>query len=411
MTQATTFGVKRTGPETPTDNQTRIDDNFDAALSNHSGSSRPSYAGAGTIWADNSVSGITTYKFFDGTNDRVIYSVDSSGNFTYPAIKHSGDLDLDGNAIQGVSSINGGQFGGFRNKVINGDFDIWQRQVSHSTSGYGSADRWRLELSGATLSMARQSFAAGQVDVPSSPKYYCEVDVLVGNNYTGISQRVEGVAETAGKECTLTFYAKGLKAGTAIGVRVIQGFGTGGSPSSIVSTGVGSLTALDASWQKFQYVFTVPSIAGKVLGTANNDSLFINVEQDGGDVATDAWNMDIAHMSLVIGDASAEDDPFSVRHIAEELALCLRYYEKSLDSDNQISCGNRANGLNYYTGYSFMVPKRAAPAVTLSNVTGANMGSVNVSVADIYGMRVDAAATADDTNGFYMFNYAADAEL
>jgi hypothetical protein len=52
MTQATTWSVPLLGQATPTLLTQRIDDSFDALLSGHSGSARPSYAVAGTVWQD-----------------------------------------------------------------------------------------------------------------------------------------------------------------------------------------------------------------------------------------------------------------------------------------------------------------------------------------------------------------------
>ena len=87
MTQATNLGVATTGPKSPTDMFADIDQNIKAALDHHSGSSRPAYAVKDTIWADTSVSGVTTFKYFDGTNDHVLYSVTSAGEISMPAIE------------------------------------------------------------------------------------------------------------------------------------------------------------------------------------------------------------------------------------------------------------------------------------------------------------------------------------
>ncbi len=60
-------------------------------------------------------------------------------------------------------------FHGRRNSIINGGFQVWQYGSSHSSQGYGSADRWFLNLSGGTarqvgnrLPMARLTFLANR---------------------------------------------------------------------------------------------------------------------------------------------------------------------------------------------------------------------------------------------------------
>lgn len=86
MTQATNFGVPTTGPASPDAMAARIQNNLEAALTGHSGPSRPSYAEAGTIWQDTSVANTVSLYFHDGTHDILIGVIDTANNrYTEPA--------------------------------------------------------------------------------------------------------------------------------------------------------------------------------------------------------------------------------------------------------------------------------------------------------------------------------------
>lgn len=80
MTQATIYSVPLVGPATPTAMVQRIDDNFDAIISGHSGSSRPTYAVAGMVWEDTSVAGSVKYYHYDGSDDILLYTIDTTNN-------------------------------------------------------------------------------------------------------------------------------------------------------------------------------------------------------------------------------------------------------------------------------------------------------------------------------------------
>jgi len=212
------------------------------------------------------------------------------------------------------------------NLLINGQFDIWQRGTdsgSNTDNGILACDRWVLNSSGATKQVTRQSFAAGQTDVPSNPQYYLRYAVTTGNNNCGIAQRIEDVRRVQGA-VTLSFWAKGTNpAGGHFSIIHRQDFGTGGSPSNVVDTGIGDWT-VTSSWTKYTFTFTPASISGKTLGTNNNS--FFQCElfrQPADDTGTAAYTVDIANAKLEYGSYATD---YQRINVGQELVLCQRYY-------------------------------------------------------------------------------------
>jgi hypothetical protein len=225
----------------------------------------------------------------------------------------------------------------FRNKLINGNFDIWQRGTSQTTSAYGSADRWTCFNSGSTKTASRQEFTLGQTDVPNNPKYFMRhvvTSVAGASNVVSMGQKIEGVETLAGQTVTLSFWAK-ADSNKNIAVEFYQNFGTGGSPSAAVE-GIGpQLVALTTDWTKYTITVDIPSVSGKTLGTDINDRLEFYFWFDAGStydarnasLGQQSGTFDIAQVQLEEGTAAT---PFEMRPIGMELSLCLRYYQHNI---------------------------------------------------------------------------------
>ena len=223
---------------------------------------------------------------------------------------------------------------GFRNKIINGNFDFWQRGTSDSASATSRylADRWRNFGVTSTIAMSRQAFTVGQTDVPNEPAYFWRgvVASTAGEgNVITFNQRIESVRTFAGKNVTLTFWAK-ADAPKNMSIEFMQIFGSGGSPSASVNT-IGVLkVALTTSWQKFTHTVAIPSIAGKTLGTTHDGYVQMTFYLDAGsdyNTRTDSLGhqsgtFDIAQVQLEEGEVAT---PFEQRPIGLEESLCLRY--------------------------------------------------------------------------------------
>lgn len=324
----------------------------------------------------------------------------------------------------GVISINGGPLSGYRNKIINGDFDVANRATS-TPAGAGFkylTDRWARVGQNSTMAFARQEHPLGVSIPPGNPRYFGRftvVSVAGSGNFAAIWQPIEDVRTLAGKTVTATFYAK-ADAAKNIGFEMYQEFGTGGSPSSDVNAIGAQQCALTTSWQRFNILVAVPSVSGKTRGTDNSDSLQLVLWLD----ASSAYNArassigqqsgtyDISHVSIVEGDARQETDPFSPRHLQQEIAICQRYY----CSGGTTTWGGAAtSGVAEAITVYFPVQMRdaASPVYTTTHVNASNFPAGSPAINDTTDgthMRCSKVASGSGAASF-QFTWTADAEL
>lgn len=274
---------------------------------------------------------------------------------------------------------------GFKNKLINGNFDFWQRgtSVTLTTSGNGSADRWQY-LTDGTLStgtvLTQQSFTLGQTAVPNNPTYYYQIvytSVNTPSNY--IRQRIENVSTLQGQLATFSFWAKTTSGTVAIGAQFQQEFGNGGSPSAgVYGIGAASFTAT-TTWQQFSISTTIPSISGKTLGTDGSNALNAAITFPTGGAS---GTIQIAQCQVEVGGIPTN---FDLRPLQVELALCQRYYVRLTGNSNNFArfgtgvCSSSSN----VDGWLVPLPAtmRTLPSATFSNVglyNGASTGVISV---------------------------------
>jgi hypothetical protein len=337
-------------------------------------------------------------------------------------------LDVVGNLNVSGGIIPSSPFS-FRNKIINGNFDFWQRGTSftQTTSVGYTADRWTSNFngSGGTRIISRQAFTVGQNEVPHNPKYFVRFNQSVagsGATFNVLSHRVEGVETLAGKTATLSFWVRCSSGTLTSSIAYGQVFGTGGSPSAIVGIG-GGFFSITTTWTKITLTTNLPSIAGKTLGTNQDNFLYVEFILP----LNTTFTIDIAQVQLEEGSVAT---PFEVRPLGTELALCQRYYQKSYDIETNPT-GITFNG--YFISFShntftlqqtnirFQTPMRRVPSVTLySSNTGASGRTYNVVTAtDTVTNTVNIGNNGFEVNGsnnftsgnYYTFHYAADAEF
>ena len=257
-------------------------------------------------------------------------------------------------------SLGGGAFM-FRNKIINGGFDIWQRgtsfTVSNSTNTY-STDRWRFLGSAFTGTLTRENFSPGQTEVPNSPDYFAKWTVTTnpaGNMAFG--QYIENVRTLAGKTATLSLYLKSSSTISAdknlqIRYRQVTG-GTGGTNNAI---NIGEITT---AWKKFTFQLNIPSLTGVTLGTPNVSYLALEILSPS--AHTSAFDLSIAQVQLEEGTAAT---PFEHRPIGVELSLCQRYYCEVGGS----YYGNNWSGYSSSAEIHFPVTMRETPTCSLVSI-------------------------------------------
>ena len=208
------------------------------------------------------------------------------------------------------------------NAIINGAFEINQRGFTSITAQAYGFDRWLYNISGATGTFSSQSFTPGAAPVTGyEAANFARLGITTGNDFAGISQRIENVRSFANQTITVSFFAKGTNPTTENGlyVTMTQLFGSGGSPSVATSS---EKFVLTSDWQRFSFTINIPSLTGKTIGA--DSSFVINIGQ-GASTSTDPWTLDLWGVQVEAGSVAT---PFrrNANSFQGELAACQRYY-------------------------------------------------------------------------------------
>lgn len=295
-----------------------------------------------------------------------------------------------------------------RNKIINGCFRVWQRGISQTSTGIDSDDRWSNAHLGTTKTHTRQSFTLGQTDVPGNPQFYSRTvvsSVAGAANYCIKAQKIEGVSTFAGESAVLSFWAKADSAKN-IATEFSQNFGTGGSPSASI-TGLNVVTVpLTTSWQRYTVPVSLPSITGKVLGTAG-DNIQVAFWFDAGSsfdgrtntLGQQSGTFELANIQL---EAGVQATVFEAIHLHDVEAKCLRYYETgTIYAKASDVTATRAFIMS---GATFNVKKRGTPVMTYTSVSTPTSNSFSgYSTAVVYTISAVPTVSLYSIFGFVQF--------
>ena len=250
-----------------------------------------------------------------------------------------------------------------KNKIINGDFGVWQRGTSFTSATGYTADRWT--TGGFATTVTQQAFTAGTAPVSGYESAYFLQAASVSGGVANLVQKIEDVRTYAGQSVTLSYWAK-IDSAANITTYFTQNFGTGGS-TTVDNINI-TATSTTTSWARYTVSFTVPSISSKTVGTSS--FLALNI------YAPASRTMSIWGVQLEAG-SSATSFQTATGTIQGELAACQRYYYRltgSASFGTISSFGNAASGSAAYPVFVLPVTMRTAPT---------SVDSANVLLSDL----------------------------
>ena len=275
-----------------------------------------------------------------------------------------------------------------KNKIINGDFRVNQRNFTSITSSSTNQyffDRFFTNSSGGTVTVTPQTFTAGTAPVAGYEAInFAQVQTAsqsATTHYAYVSQPVEDVRTFAGQTVTLSFWAKVTSGTASLWTELNQDFGSGGSSQVVNAVGTASLTT---SWTRFNYTFTLASLSGKTIGT--NNALQTAFWFSSGSAIRTGYGIQNATFQIwgVQLEAGSVATPFQTATgtIQGELAACQRYYAKSYDQGTAPAASTTNGVVNILVGTAttavlgtqirFPVVMRTAPTITVYDGAGAS---------------------------------------
>jgi hypothetical protein len=291
------------------------------------------YATGDVLTAANMNDFAGTLNYLDPTAKGDLFPASSGTALTRLAVGANGEtLVADSSTTTGLRYQ--GNYAAGKNAIINGDFNIFQRGTS-TTIGVDAywADRFAMNMVAAvpTGTASRQTFTPGAAPVAGyEGNYFGRVNITAHNNCTQyyIYQKIENVTTFAGQSVTLSVFLK-ADAATAIGVYLVQNFGSGGSGA--VSTTMDAAKSITDGFVRYTFTATVPSISGKTIGTGSSLELRFVIPNSGSYVRVgtyDFWGVQLEAGSVATAFQTATGT------IQGELAACQRYYQRVLAVNN-----------------------------------------------------------------------------
>ena len=271
---------------------------------------------------------------------------------------------------------------GFKNLIINGGFDIWQRGTSFTNVGTGyTVDRFRNTNYGGALPTITKVAGTGNLN---NALRITNIDGSSGQ-VVEFDTTIEGGNLPNSGNLTISFYIRGNKDGVVSTGRIINGLSgttnTGRSDVSITTSWTRvtkTVTAVAANDSQFYRVFVLDGSFGTYMNSLTDWIEITGIQLEEGSVAT----------------------PFEQRPYGLELSLCQRYYETKIGSLLLLS---RYGDTNQGCTFQFNNKKRVVPRCTISGGVSASINSISEYIIEVWG------SNSNGTNS--ISSYTADAEL
>ncbi len=284
-----------------------------------------------------------------------------------------------------------------KNLIINGCFRLSQRgdytSATSMANGVYLLDRYKNTVSGVTATLTSMPAAAdsGGLFLPSVKV----IATSTATGYIGLRQFVENPEELEG----VTITTRALVRSNSANARLLV---SDDSAYSIAAhTGGGD-------WEWITVTHTVSAAPTYLVISLRLSS--------GSGLGTSLSSGDYIEVKYLQTEIGSEATDFEYRPIAEELALCHRYYQASPDS-NAGSCsffsGEAVNTYNYHAKVNFLAPMRTTPTITLTAVgqSGFPAAAGTAYQPSPYGFTEYRTCNASTNGAYFSSTWKADAEL
>ena len=358
-------------------------------------------------------------------------------------------LVINTNTDSGTSIVIPQSGSGFKNKLINGNFDVWQRGTTFgfrdptSQPSRYTADRWKMVNSGINttqtldVSVNRIPIGLGELNgTDTYSKYGLEFAIGTGGygatSETYLYQRIEGIEHFPRGYATVSFFAKATVTNAKLGVSFRRDFG-GGTAPDYIATGVeknsqkneGFVMTLPNTWTRFAYTFALPDSKNGQVGNLTTDGpelrFFIRAGSDlVGEDVSEAINPNLAgvndyriQLAQVQFEYGQDASPFELNDPTTEFKRCQRYYQTNNQENpfrdivnlSKPSADNNDSIPIETTSYSVRYPVEIRNPTTSQVDVKVDSGSISVSRKSKTGFR------GTKTGSTVQLNYQVESEL